>query len=182
MAELEEQTRDVLAGRAAAPRVFKEPCAFNVFSHDSAMNAQSGLNSEEEKMVLESRRIWGDPALRVNATCVRVPVLRGHSESLTITLRTPASEAQVRSAIAGGRSIEVLDDRARNCFPTPLKAGGGDSVLVGRIRPDESQEFTGTGADRRWLGWNLFVSGDQLRTGAALTAVRIAESLLAERY
>jgi aspartate-semialdehyde dehydrogenase len=178
MAELEEQTRHVLAGRVAAPKVFKEPCAFNVFSHDSSMNGATGLNAEEEKMILESRRIWAQPDLKVNATCVRVGVLRGHSESLTITLKTPATEEQVREALAGGRSLEVVDDRAANLFPTPLKASGGDTVMVGRIRPDESQECTGTGGGRAFRGWNLFVSGDQLRTGAALTAVRIAEAVM----
>jgi aspartate-semialdehyde dehydrogenase len=182
MAELEEQTRDVLSGRAAVPRVFKEPCAFNVFSHDSSMNAETGLNGEEEKMVLESRRIWAQPDLKVNATCVRVGVVRGHSESLTITLKMPATEEQVRAALAGGAGLEVVDDRAANSFPTPLKASGGDAVLVGRIRPDESQGSVpgagGSGAARAYVGWNLFVSGDQLRTGAALTAVRIAEEVL----
>jgi aspartate-semialdehyde dehydrogenase len=181
MAELEEQTRDVLSGREARPNVFKEPCAFNVFSHDSAVNA-AGLNAEEEKMVLESRRIWAQPDLKVNATCVRVGVLRGHSESLTVTLRTPATERQVRAALASGESLEIVDDRAANAFPTPLKASGGDTVLVGRIRPDESQESApgaaGSGAEKAYRGWNLFVSGDQLRTGAALTAVRIAEEIL----
>jgi aspartate-semialdehyde dehydrogenase len=178
MAELEEQTRDVLGGREARPKVFKEPCAFNVFSHDSSMNIETGLNGEEEKMVLESRRIWGQPDLKVNATCVRVGVLRGHSESLTVTLKTPATERQVREALAGGAGLEIVDDRKANSFPTPLKASGGDTVMVGRIRADESQDWTGSGASRAFRGWNLFVSGDQLRTGAALTAVRIAEALM----
>ncbi len=178
MAELEAQTRDVLAGRPAHPRVFKEPCALNVFSHDSAVDPTTGQNGEEAKMVAETRRIWEDPAVRVSATCVRVGVMRGHSESINVTLRRPAMEPEVREALAGGAGLQVVDDRAANRFPTPLKATGGDAVLVGRIRPDDSQDFIHRGAERAWRTFNLFVSGDQLRIGAALTAVKIAERLL----
>lgn len=177
MAELEEQTRAVLAGRPAEPRVFTEPCAFNVFSHDSPVDPATGTNGEEAKMAAEARRIWNDPALRVNATCVRVGVMRGHSESINVTLRTPATERQVRDALAGGSGIRLVDDRAGNRFPTPLKASGGDEVLVGRVRPDESQESVVRGGETLWRGFSLFVSGDQLRIGAALTAVKIAEAL-----
>lgn len=179
MAELEQQTRDVIAGRPAQPKVFKEPCAFNVFSHDSGVDPATGSNGEEAKMASEARRIWADPNLRVSATCVRVGVLRGHSESINITLRKPATERAFREALRAGRSIRIEDDRAANRFPTPLKATGGDDVLVGRVRPDESQDAAGTGQDRAFRGFNLFVSGDQLRIGAALTAVKIAEALLA---
>jgi aspartate-semialdehyde dehydrogenase len=177
MAELEEQTRVVLSGGEARPRVFKEPCAFNVFSHDSAVSAETGMNGEEEKMVAETQRIWGDPGARVSATCVRVGVMRGHSEAITLTLKRAATEAEVRSALAGGRGIRIVDDREGNGFPTPLKATGGDEVLVGRIRPDLSQGWEERGGERRHVGWSLFVSGDQLRMGAALTAVKIAEEI-----
>jgi aspartate-semialdehyde dehydrogenase len=175
MAELEEQTRTVQAGGRAEPRIFKEPCAFNVFSHDSKVDPETGSNGEEAKMASETRRIWADPAIRVSATCVRVGVLRGHSESINLTLKTPATEAQVRQALASGPALRIVDGRAASDFPTPLKATGGDEVLVGRIRPDPSQGESGGG---RYIGWNLFVSGDQLRLGAALTAVKIAERLL----
>jgi aspartate-semialdehyde dehydrogenase len=177
MAELEEQTRTVLAGGKAEPRIFKEPCAFNVFSHDSAVDPVTGMNGEEDKMVAETRRIWGDPAAKVTATCVRVGVMRGHSEAITLTLKTPATEQQVRAALARGRGIQIIDDRAANKFPTPLKASHGDDVLVGRIRPDLSQDWHEAGGQRYCGGWSLFVSGDQLRKGAALTAVQIAEDL-----
>jgi aspartate-semialdehyde dehydrogenase len=179
MAELEEQTRTVQAGGRATPKVFKEPCAFNVFSHDSTVEAATGSNGEEAKMASETRRIWNDPSVKVSATCVRVGVLRGHSESINLTLKTPATERQVRAALASGPGLTIVDDRARNDFPTPLKATGGDTVLVGRVRPDDSQESVGAGSDRACRGWNLFVSGDQLRMGAALTAVKIAELLRA---
>ncbi|MFN0130913.1 MAG: aspartate-semialdehyde dehydrogenase [Phycisphaerales bacterium] len=184
MQELEDQTRDVLAGKPAVPRVFAEPCAFNVFSHDSTMDSASGLNAEEAKFTSETRRLWSrsrgggtgneGEAVWINATCVRVPVMRGHSESVCLTLRKPISEGVLREAFAGGESIRVVDDRAANRFPTPLNASGGDEVLVGRIRPDVSQGVERDGSCR---GWNLFISGDQLRLGAALTAVKIAEEL-----
>lgn len=177
MEELREQTRDVLEGREARPRVFGEPCAFSVFSHDSAMNAATGFNGEEEKMASETRRIWDDPSVRVHATCVRVGVMRGHSESINVTLKTPATLAQVRGALGAGAGLRLVDDRAGNRFPTPLKASGGDAILVGRIRPDATQDGDVSG-ETPCRGWSLFVSGDQLRKGAALTAVQIAELLV----
>jgi aspartate-semialdehyde dehydrogenase len=177
MDELESQTRDVLAGKPAVPRVFKEPCAFNVFSHDSAINPATGLNAEEAKFTSETRKIWGDPSVKINATCVRVGVMRSHSESVCLTLKTPATEARVRELLAKGAALTVVDDRAGNKFPTPLKAAGGDSVLVGRIRPDDTQESTSVNGQPAHRGFNLFISGDQLRLGAALTAVKIAELL-----
>jgi aspartate-semialdehyde dehydrogenase len=170
MRELEEQTRDVLAGRSPQPRVFREPCAFNVFSHDSTVDPATGSNGEEAKMAAETRRIWNDPAVRITATCVRVGVLRGHSESIHLTLKTPATERQVRDALADGPALRVVDDRGANRFPTPLKATGENNVLVGRIRPDDTPGPA--------TGYSLFVSGDQLRIGAALTAVKIAEGLI----
>lgn len=176
MEELREQTRTSLEGSPTPPRIFKEPCAFNVFSHDSAMNTQTGFNGEEEKMAAETRRIWNDPSVRVHATCVRVGVMRGHSESINVTLRTPATLEEVRGAIASGPGLMLVDDRVGNRFPTPLKASGGDPILVGRIRPDATQDSVAAG-ETRHKGWSLFVSGDQLRKGAALTAVQIAEAL-----
>lgn len=174
MQELETQSGDVLAGREAVPRIFKEPCAFNVFSHDSTMDPATGSNSEEAKFTIETRRIWGRPNVLINATCVRVPVMRGHSQSICLTLERPATEAQVREAFRGGAAITITDDRARESFPTPLRAMGTDTVHVGRIRHDPTQPMTPTGAA---YGWNLFLSADQLRLGAALTAVKIAELL-----
>ena len=173
MDELVSQTRGILEGKPAQPKIFKEPCAFNVFSHDSTMNPTTGLNSEEQKFTTESRKIWNDPTVKINATCIRVPVMRGHSESVCLTLKQPATESQFRAAFNNAPGLKLIDDRASNSFPTPLKVSGGDDVLVGRIRPDDTQENSG-GA---FKGWNLWVSGDQLRTGAALTAVKIAELL-----
>lgn len=170
--ELNEQARAVLAGGEARPSVFKEPCAFNVFSHDSAMDAESGLNGEELKVIAETRKIWGDESVAVSPTCVRVPVVRAHTESITVTFSRPASETEVRAALESGAGLRIIDDRSANSFPTPLKASGGDDILVGRIRRDPSVPAD---ADGRSRGWCLLVSGDQLRKGAALNAVQIAE-------
>jgi aspartate-semialdehyde dehydrogenase len=184
MAELEQQARDVLAERAVTAKVFPEPYAFNLFSHNAAVDAATGYNGEELKMVSETRRIWNDPRVLVSPTCVRVPVMRAHCESINVTLERPATERQVREALAGGESLRVMDDREKNAFPTPLKASGGDEVLVGRIRPDLSRvhELHGPeavlGPEVACDRWELFVAGDQLRTGAALTAVKIAELVI----
>ncbi|MFM9958597.1 MAG: aspartate-semialdehyde dehydrogenase [Phycisphaerales bacterium] len=177
MDELRSQTADVLAGRDAKPVIFKEPYAFNLFSHNSSMDAASGRNQEEQKMIDESRKIWRDATVKITATCIRVPVLRAHAESINLTLKQPATEKQVRDLLASAPGVTVLDDRAGNVFPTPLKASGKDDVLVGRIRGDESQPSAGTGPDTKFQGFNLFVCGDQLRKGAALNAVQIAELL-----
>lgn len=176
--ELCGQARDVLEGREARPAVFHEPCAFNVFSHDSDVDAAAGLNLEEQKLVAETRKIWGDDCVAVTPTCVRVPVVRAHTEAVTVVLSRAATEAEVREAIEAGPGLRLIDDRARNRFPTPLKAAGGDDVLVGRIRPDPA-EAPGPGGRRR--GWCLLLCGDQLRKGAALNAVQIAELAVAAR-
>ncbi|HZW09448.1 MAG TPA: Asd/ArgC dimerization domain-containing protein, partial [Phycisphaerales bacterium] len=175
MEELLEQTRSCLTPHGApggGPRVFAEPCAFNVFSHDSAVDPASGVNGEERKVIDETRKIWADPAVRVTPTCVRVPVLRAHTEAITVTLRRPASEAEVREALSSGQGLEIIDDRAANRFPTPRKAGERDPVLVGRIRPDPGEPPEAGGRSRRWC---LLACADQLRKGAALNAVQIAE-------
>lgn len=170
MQELLDQARDVLDGRVATPRVFDEPCAFNVFSHNASVDVASGLNGEEAKMISESRRIWDDPGLLVSPTCVRVSVLRAHTQAITVTLQRPATESAIRQALARAPGVAVIDDRAHNRFPTPLKASGGDDVLVGRLRMDP--------ADNSGRSWCVLVSADQLRKGAALNAIQIAEQLL----
>src|SRR5207247_1566438 len=120
---------------------------------------------------------WSDPTARVAATCIRVPVMRAHAESITVTLNTPATERQVREALASAPGIAIIDDRANNSFPTPLKASGRDEVFVGRIRPDDTQDSVESAGERLYRGFHLFVCSDQLRKGAALNAVQIAELL-----
>jgi aspartate-semialdehyde dehydrogenase len=178
MDELASQARAVLDGGRPEPRVFHEPCAFNVFSHNSAVHPETGRNVEEQKMIDESRKMWGDAAVRITATCVRVPVMRTHAEALNVTLKRPANEREVRAALAAAPGVEVMDDRAANRFPTSIKASGRDEVLVGRIRIDETQPVETVRGERAAVGWELFVAGDQLRKGAALNAVQIAELLL----
>jgi aspartate-semialdehyde dehydrogenase len=177
MEELAEQTRTVLGGGTPTPKIFKEPCAFNVFSHNSGVDPVTGRNVEEEKMIAETRKMWEDPAVKISATCVRVPVMRAHAESINVTLKTPASERQVREVLAQAPGVAIIDDRAANAFPTPLKASGRDEVFVGRIRPDDTQEVVERGGEKLYRGFNLFVCSDQLRKGAALNAVQIAELL-----
>lgn len=175
MAELEHQSREVLAGRPAKPVVLTEPCAFNVFSHDSTMNPITGRNVEEQKMIDETRKIWGDPRVLVDATCVRVPVMRAHTESIRFSLREPASVGEIREELGAKPWLQIIDDRAGNRFPTPLRASGGDATLVGRIREDVSMGEPGS--EGRSTHFHLMVAGDQIRKGAALNAIQIGELL-----
>ncbi|MBL0870472.1 MAG: aspartate-semialdehyde dehydrogenase [Phycisphaerales bacterium] len=182
MEELRSQTLDVLEGRPAKPKVFHEPYAFNLFSHNAAVNALSGMNGEEEKMIAETRKIWGDDEVKIAPTCVRVPVMRAHAQSINVTLASPATLDQVREAIASAAGVKLLDDRAGNLFPTPLKASGQDDVLVGRLREDLSQTPARFTHGSPTLGFEMFIAGDQLRKGAALNAVQIAELVFAGRF
>jgi aspartate-semialdehyde dehydrogenase len=176
MAELRQQTRAVLEGFPPEPAAFPEPCAFNVFSHDSPVDPDTGLNVEERKLIEETRKIWRDPSVRISATCVRVPVMRAHTEAINITLTSPATQQQVRDVLASAPGVRLVDDRAAGDFPTPLKATGLDDVLVGRIRPDPSH----ASRDSQHVGFDLLVCADQLRKGAALNAVQVAERLVRE--
>jgi aspartate-semialdehyde dehydrogenase len=173
MDELESQTRDVLAGKPAVPQFFHEPYAFNLFSHNTAVNPETGLNVEEQKMIEESWKIWGDRTVGISPTCIRVPVMRAHAESISVRLKKPATVAQMRAVIEKAPGVTLVDDRAANRFPTPLKASGGDNVLVGRIRPDASAAPVANGD--AYTEFSLFVAGDQLRKGAAQNAVQIAQ-------
>ena len=166
MEELHDQTRVVLAGDRAEPRAFPHQIAFNLFSHDSPIGPE-GYNEEELKIRDELRKLFDEPELRLSATCVRVPVMRAHSEAVNVTFESPIDEAAVREILAAAPGVRLVDDRAANRFPMPLDASGRDEVLVGRIRADISR------SDGRGIA--LFLSGDQLRKGAALNAIQIAE-------
>ena len=168
MAELEEGARAMLDGKKFTPKVLPHVAAFNVFSHNSEVGPD-GYNVEETKMVLETRKIFHCPEIRVTATCVRVPVLRAHSEAINIEFSRPMTPQQVREIVARSPGVKLVDDREKNYFPMPLDASGGDDILVGRIRQDLSVP-DGTGIA-------MFVAGDQIRKGAALNAVQIAEML-----
>jgi aspartate-semialdehyde dehydrogenase len=169
MFELERQTRAVLDGKPAVPSVLPVQSAFNLFSHNTPID-ERGYNTEEMKMVHETRKIFAAPGLAVTATCIRVPVLRAHSESINLTFRQPVTAEEVRDILSTAPGLRVVDDREHNRFPMPIDATGRDACLVGRIRQDISQP------DGR--GIELFVCGDQLRKGAALNAVQIAECIL----
>lgn len=168
MEELATQTRDVLEGRPAVPAVMPHAYAFNLFSHNTPVGSD-GYNEEESKVIEESRKILNDTGLRINPTCIRVPVMRAHSESITVEFAGSApSEHDVRACLVAAPGVAVVDDRAQNRFPMPLDATGIDDVLVGRIRRDVSHPSA----------ISLFVAGDQLRKGAALNAVQIAERMI----
>lgn len=168
LAELEEQTRAVLEGRPVTPSVFPCQCAFNVFSHNSAVGPD-GFNVEESKIVEETRKIFGEPELALTATCMRAPVMRAHTEAVAVEFERPLSPDEAREALAAAPGVRIVDDPRANRFPTPIEASGGDEVLVGRLRRDP----TVPGG----RGLQFICCGDQLRKGAALNAVQIAELL-----
>lgn len=172
MEELRTQTADVLAGRPVAPKQFPHPCAFNLFSHNTPIGPD-GYNTEESKMVNETRKIFHKPDLAITATCIRVPVLRAHSESINLTFERPITPNEIREILRNAPGVEIVDDPESNLFPMPVHASGRDNVLVGRIRQDISQP------DGR--GIELLVCGDQLRKGAALNALQIVELLASDR-
>jgi aspartate-semialdehyde dehydrogenase len=169
MEELREATRAYLEGRAYEQRVLPHPYAFNVFSHNARIDPVTGYNEEEIKVREETRKIFGDPELRVSATCIRVPVLRAHSVAISFECQRPITAEEARRLIAAAPGVKLVDDRERNYFPMPRDASGGDAILAGRIRQDVS--------DPSGRSIALFVAGDQLLKGAALNAVQIAEAL-----
>ncbi len=168
MQELRDQSRQVLDGQPVAPKVLPRQSAFNVFSHDSAID-DTGYNEEELKMVRETHKMFHDDTIGITATCVRVPVMRAHSESINLTFERPFNEQEVREVLESAPGLRLVDDRSENFFPMPIDAAGGDHVLVGRIRRDRS--------DPSGCGVALFVCGDQLRKGAALNAIQILDLL-----
>lgn len=167
--ELESQMKAAAAGAVVEREKFPHQIVNNLFCHNSPV-AENGYNEEENKMVLETRKIFADPRIMVTATCVRVPVPRAHSESINLEFERPITPEEVRAILSKAPGVKVVDDRENNHFPMPLEASGQDAVLVGRIRQDQSRD------DGR--GIEMFVSGDQLRKGAATNAVQIAERLV----
>jgi aspartate-semialdehyde dehydrogenase len=172
MEELLESTRASLAGRSYEPKVLPHPYAFNVFNHDTSIDPETGYNEEETKVIRETHKIFEDDSIAIGVTCVRVPVLRAHSQAITFECERPISEAEVRAILSTAPGVKIVDDRERNYFPMPIDAAGQDDVMVGRIRQDLS--------DRSGHSVSIFVSADQLLKGAALNAIQIAE-LLPER-
>ena len=170
MEELRESTRALLNDEPFQRSVLPHNYAFNLFSHNSNIDASNGYNEEELKMVKETQRIFADSNIRISATCVRVPVLRAHCEALNFECERPISTDEVRTLLAAAPGVRIVDDIERNYFPMPDDASGQDDILVGRIRVDMS--------DPSGHSIAMFVAGDQLLKGAALNAVQIAELLL----
>ncbi len=167
--ELEQQQKAFAAGEEIRKEKFPHQIFNNVFSHNTTIGPE-GYNEEEMKMVKETRKIFNDPKIMVTATCIRVPIPRAHSESINIEFERPITPAEVRAILSKAPGVKIVDDVQGNTFPMPLEASGQDDVLVGRIRQDISRD------DGR--GIEIFVSGDQIRKGAATNAVQIAEKLV----
>ncbi len=167
MEELVVQTRGYLEGQEPAPSVFTWPIAFNLFSHNADVES-NGYNGEENKVMEETQKILDRPDLPISVTCVRVPILRAHCEAVNLEFDAPVSAASARAAYEGCPGVRVVDDRESNHFPMPREASGIDDILVGRFREDAGYANA----------LEFFLSGDQLRKGAALNAVQIAERVL----
>lgn len=167
MEEVKTQSQAILNGQEPKPEILPYPLAFNLFPHNSKLNEQ-GYCEEEMKMVNETRKIFGADDLRITATCVRVPVLRAHSESINLEFAHPFDVVQAREILSQAPGVKLVDDWQANYFPMPIDASGKDEVLVGRIRQDISNPN----------GLELWLCGDQIRKGAALNAIQIAELLI----
>jgi aspartate-semialdehyde dehydrogenase len=165
MRELEDQTRAILNNEPVTPEVFPHPIAFNLFSHNTVID-ETGYNEEERKMIYESRKILHDESIRITATCIRVPILRAHSESINIEFDGERpSVAAVLETLAVAPGVRVVNNVEANHFPMPMEATGRDETLVGRVRADLSNANA----------IDLFAAGDQILKGAALNGFQIAE-------
>ncbi|NMG06261.1 aspartate-semialdehyde dehydrogenase [Brasilonema sp. UFV-L1] len=167
MEEVKTQASAILQGKQPVVEVFPHPLAFNVFPHNSPLN-DLGYCEEEIKMVNETRKIFGTQDIRITATCVRVPVLRSHSEAINLEFEVPFSPDKAREILSQAPGVKLVEDWKVNRFPMPIEATGQDDVLVGRIRQDISHP----------CGLELWLCGDQVRKGAALNAIQIAELLV----
>lgn len=171
IAELAEQTAQLMNGHAIKPKVYPQQIAFNVLPHVDAFQ-DNGYTKEEMKMVWETQKILDDKKIKVNATAVRVPVFYGHSEAIHIETRDKITTEQARALLKKAPGIILMDDPSKASYPTAVTQGTGvDAVYVGRIREDISHP----------RGLDLWVVADNIRKGAALNAVQIAEILI-EKY
>jgi aspartate-semialdehyde dehydrogenase len=168
--ELQNQTKNILAGKAAEPDVYPHQISFNCLPHiDNFLD--SGYTKEEMKMVNETQKILGDSSIRISPTTVRVPVFYSHSESINVETVSPINAQEVRELLSGMDGICVVDNPESNEYPLAIDSEGRDEVFVGRIRDDISCENA----------INFWVVSDNLRKGAALNAVQIAEYLIKRR-
>ncbi len=170
--ELHDQARAVLEATDIPPaQIYPHQIAFNAMPQVESFKDGDDYTTEERKMMAETRKILGEDKIAISATCVRIPVYTGHSESVNVQTRKSLSPEECRELLAAAPGVQVLDDPANAIYPLAIDAAGGDDVLVGRIRRDPSHD--------RCL--NLWIVGDNLRKGAALNAVQIAELLSAQR-
>ncbi len=169
MEEVKVQARAILDNQTPPTEIFPYPLAFNLFPHNTPLNEQ-GYCEEEMKMVNETRKIFDAPSLRLSATCIRVPVLRAHSEAVNLEFENPFAVEEARKILASAPGVKLVEDWQSNYFPMPIDATDRDEVLVGRIRQDLSHP----------CGLELWLCGDQIRKGAALNAIQIAELLVKE--
>jgi aspartate-semialdehyde dehydrogenase len=170
-ADLIEGTRARLSGSDYAYQAFKHPIAFNCIPQIGS-EKESGYTSEEMKMVYETRKILGDPSLRISATCVRIPVSNCHSEAITVETERPVSPAEARRLFEAFPGLKVVDDLSTGLYPLPHSCDGRDEVFIGRIRPDLSHDN----------GLTFWCVSDNLRKGAATNAVQIAELIARHRF
>ena len=171
MEEVKVQARDILAGKPPKAEILPYPLAFNLFPHNSPLNEQ-GYCEEEMKMIKETRKIFNAPEVQITATCVRVPVLRAHSEAVNLEFDQPFPVEKARALISQAPGVKLVEDWQANYFPMPIDATGKDEVLVGRIRQDLSHPHA----------LDLWLCGDQIRKGAALNAIQIGELLLEKNW
>jgi len=165
--ELEQQTREVLEGKKPKVEVFSHQLAFNVIPHIDVF-VKGDYTKEEWKMVYETQKIMGDDSIRVTATAARVPVFYGHSEAVNIETDLKLTPEKARELLMGAPGVQVVDDPLDFQYPMPISAAHEDPTFVGRIREDFSIEN----------GLNLWIVADNIRKGAALNAVQIAEALV----
>jgi len=170
MDELARQTADIAAGRPAEAKKFVAQLACNLIPHIDTFT-DNGYTREEMKMYNETKKLMHAPALNVSATCVRVPVMRAHSEAVWVETERPVSVDEARKAFTSARGIVLIDRHEASGYPMPLNASGTDPVYVGRIRADLANHN----------GLSFWCVSDQVRKGAALNAVQIAEHILRKR-
>ena len=169
--ELEEETRDFLAERSIQPEVYPHPIAFNLFPQVGVLSKEyPGCYTEEVKFIREARKILNEPDLAISATCVRVPVFNSHSEAITVEFEKEMTPEEAKQILTDSPGIKVIDEPENSLYPTPLDVSGKDEVFVGRIR--ENPLFSN--------GLDLWVVADNIRKGAALNAVQIAELLISK--
>ena len=168
--ELHDQTRAVLEATDVPPaQIYPHQIAFNAIPQVESFKDGDDYTTEERKMMAETRKILGRDDIAISATCVRIPVYTGHSEAVNVQTREPLSPERCRELLAGAPGVQVLDDPGDAIYPLAIDVAGNDDVLVGRIRRDPSHDHC----------LNLWVVGDNLRKGAALNAVQLAELLVA---